>query len=72
MKSLIIWHNEQKGVYYHRLINGSYSDQDYSVGSTNSYGHVIVHRVDDFDYYRKKIPIKKRIVNKSISFLKKL
>lgn len=70
MKRLIIWQKES-GVCYHRLINGSYSEQDYKIGSLNSYGHKIVHVVDDFDFYKKKVPLKKAIISKSIAFLSK-
>lgn len=70
MRRLIIWHDDKKGVYYHRLINGSYIEQNYAVGSFNSYGHKIVHIVDNFDFYKKRVPLKKKIINKSIHFLK--
>lgn len=71
MKTLVIWYNENNKTYYHRLVRGSYIEQDYNIGSRNSYGHVIVHKIEDFDYYKKRIPLKKQIVNKSISFLQK-
>jgi len=68
MRKLIIWHNDSKDFYYHRLVNGSY-DFDYKVGNKNQYGHTIVHIVDNFDYYKKRVPIKKQIIGKTISFL---
>ena len=72
IKTLIIWFNPNKGVYYHRLVRGSYIEQDYSLGSKNSYEHVIVHKIEDFDFYKKQVPIKKRLINKSVRFLQKL
>lgn len=70
MRTLIIWHDDKKGVYYHRLVNGSYIEQNYEVGSFNSYGHKIVHRIDNFDFYKKKVPLKKKIINKCVVLLK--
>lgn len=71
MRKLVIWHNESKGVYYHRLINGSYIEQDYLLGNKNAYGHTIVHIIDDFDYYKKKVPLKKKLIGKTINILSK-
>lgn len=70
MRRLIIW-EKKDGVIYHRLINGSYYEQDYKIGSINSYGHKVIHIVDDFDFYKKKVPFKTRVIDKSINFLSK-
>ena len=70
-KFLVVWFVPKKGVYYHRLVSGHYLEQDYSIGSKNQYGHVIVHKVENFDFYRKKVPLKQIIINKSISYLQK-
>lgn len=71
MKTLIVWYNPNKDIYYHRIINGSYIEQNYCLGAKNSYGHEIVHKIDGFDFYKKKIPIKKRVVRKTIKILRK-
>lgn len=71
MRRLVVWLNNDKGQYYHRIINGSYIEQDYRVGKTNSYGHTIVHIVEDFDFYKKKVPYKKKLISKTIDFLSK-
>ena len=72
MKSMVIWYNPHKDIYYHKLVNGSYIATDYSIGYRNSYDHVIVHKIDDFDYYRKRVPIKRKVAKKLISFLNKI
>ena len=72
MKSMVIWYNPHKDIYYHKLVNGSYIATDYSIGYRNSYDHVIVHKIDDFDFYRKRVPIKRKVAKKLISFLNKI
>lgn len=71
MNKCVVWYNPNKDIYYHKIIKGHYEYHDYNVGSKNSYDHVIVHVIDNFDFKIKRIPIKKRIVRKTIQFLKK-
>lgn len=71
MNRCIVWYNPTKNVYYHKIVKGHYEYFDYSVGNKNSYGHEIIHVIDNFDFKVKRVPIKKRIVRGTIKFLKK-
>lgn len=71
MRKLIVWFNPKKGVYYHRIVRGTYLESSYFVGFENQYGHKIVHVVDNFDFDFKHVPLRQRIINKSFSYLQK-
>lgn len=74
MKRIIIWYNPNKGVYYHRYVNDFSNYCQYSIGYKNQYEHEIVYMIQpNYDYYNPilKEPLKRKCVNKLISFLKK-
>lgn len=71
MRKCVVWYKPLDNTYYHRIVKGHYEYFDYKVGNYNSYGHKIVHVIDNFDFKEKKFPIKKRIVYKTIKFLQK-
>lgn len=65
---LIIWYNPNKDSYYYKYVNGFY--QDYYVGFKNQYEHEVI-LIIKLIYHKYKLPIKKRIKRKLISFLDK-
>lgn len=68
MKSIIVWYNPNKDVYYYKVSSGTYAK--YFVGFRNQYNHEIVLIIDSV-FYRKpqKLSMKKRVLRKAISFL---
>lgn len=79
MKKVIVWYNPNKDIYYHRLIKCHYAEANYTyeIGSLNSYNHVIVDIIPLSEYlvdydYNYFVHLKRKTINKCISFLKKL
>lgn len=43
MKKIVVWYNPNKDIYYYRIIKSYFYERyNYSVGSINNYGHIIV------------------------------
>lgn len=72
MKKIIIWHNLNKDTYYYRIVKGFY--RNYEVGFINQYNHQIILIIDIYKEFTQfyKMPWKKRVIKKAISFLHRL
>lgn len=70
MKKLIVYHNKNKNVYYHKIIY-DFIDK-YYIGYINQYNHEIVLIIDNVNFYIRKDKLKKRIVKKVIRYLEKI
>ena len=70
MKKLIVYHNKNKNVYYHKIIY-DFIDK-YYVGYINQYNHEIVLIIDNVNFYITKDKLKKRIVKKAIRYLENI
>lgn len=70
MKSLIIWFNPRKKIYYYRVINNFISN--YYEGYINQYGHIVVLVIDIYKDLIYKEPLRNKVIRKFISFLHKL
>lgn len=72
MKKLVVWYNSKNDTYYYRIVKTIYYEgYAYEVGSTNSYGHVIVLVIPLNDII-KPPTLKKTIINKCVVFLKRI
>lgn len=72
MKKIIVWHNLNKNTYYYKIVKCSYIN--YYVGYKNQYDHEIILIIDIYNEFTQfyKMPLKKRVIKKLISFLHKL
>ena len=69
MKKIIVWHNLNKDIFYYKIVKGYYTD--YKIGYKNQYNHEVILIIDDVYFETYKIPLKKRLLRKIISFLEK-
>ena len=69
MLKCVVWKKPLDNTYYHKVVKGHYEYFDYKVGNKNSYGHEIVHIIENLDFTITKTPIRKRVVRKAICFL---
>lgn len=67
---LVVWHNLNTDNYYYKIIKGYYGD--YRVGRINQYNHQIVLVIDKIYFKVPKLPVKKMVLRKLISFLQNL
>lgn len=75
MDKLVVWYNPNKKSYYYRRVRGIFYERyDYVVGAKNAYDHIIVLiiPINDLELTPTYKSIKKSIINKAISFLKKI
>lgn len=72
MKKIVVWHNLNKNTYYYRIVKCSY--RDYEVGFINQYNHEVILNIDIYKEFTQfyRMPLKKRVIKKAISFLHKL
>lgn len=69
MSKLVIWHNPNTDTYYYKIVSGYY--REYTPGSQNQYNHKIILVIDNIYTNTYKVPLKKRLLRKLISFLEK-
>lgn len=70
MKRYIIVWRKPDNTYYHRKVNGFYTN--YQIGYENQYNHKIVDIIDFYIEYQKPMSLRKRVLTNTISFLQKL
>lgn len=69
MRTIIIWFNPIKNVYYHRIVCNIITK--YEVGYVNKYGHKVVDVIDLRSIFYKE-PLKNKVIKRVIAFLHKL
>lgn len=69
MKSLIIWFNPKKKIYYYRVIYNFVSN--YYEGYVNQYGHIVILVIHIYKDLIYKEPLRNKVIKKMISFLHK-
>lgn len=63
-----IWHNPNNNTYYYKKVH-TFSAR-HPVGYINQYGHEVILTIELYkEYYR--VPLKRRLIMKLISFLEK-
>lgn len=70
MKKLIIWYNPNKNIYYWKYVYNLFNK--YYVGYTNQYNHKILLIIDIYKDIYYKVPFRKKVIRKLISFLHRL
>lgn len=70
MYRVIVWHNLNKNTYYYKIIRGTYNE--YRVGYINHYNHKIIVIVEDIYLHEYKVPLRKRVISRLISFLQRI
>lgn len=70
MYIIVVWKNLNNGTYYYKKVKGTY--RKYYEGYINHYNHRIILIIKDIDFYIPKVPKKKMVLKKLISFLQKL
>lgn len=66
---IIIWKNHNNNKFYYKVVRGWYAD--YEIGYFNKYNHEVVFIIENVYFEKNKIPLKKRLLRKYISFLEK-
>lgn len=69
MDKIVVW-LKPDGNFYHKKVRGYYAT--YEVGYINSYGHKIVHVIDNLPYKDFRIPFKVRLKRKLINYIEKM
>ena len=70
MYIVVVWHNLNKDTYYHKIIKGLY--KNYYIGYINQYNHKIIDIIPNVYLKKNKVPLKKKVLKKLISFLQKI
>ena len=70
MYIIVVWHNLSKDTYYHKIIKGFY--KNYYIGYINQYNHEIIDIIPNVYLKNYKVPLRKKVLKKLISFLQKL
>ena len=70
MYIVVVWHNLKKDTYYHKIIKGLY--KNYYVGYINQYNHEIIDIIPNVYLKKNKVPLRKKVLKRLISFLQKL
>lgn len=70
MKSIIVWYNPKKNVYFYKIIY-NFWDRYYE-GYVNQYGHICILIIDIYKDLIYKEPLRKMVLKKFISFLQKI
>ncbi len=65
---ITVWYNPNKKTYYYKRISGWMSR--HPVGYINQYGHEVILTIDLYKEYHR-VPLKKRLITKAISFLER-
>ena len=71
MKSIVVWFNPNKNVYYYKLVCNLFDH--YFIGFKNQYGHIVILVIDLYkDNILYKESISKKVLKKLISFLQNI
>ncbi|MDD6224162.1 MAG: hypothetical protein PUB18_04085 [bacterium] len=70
MYKVIVWKNLNKNTYYYKIVKGTY--KNYFIGYVNQYNHEVIIIIDNIYLSSYKVPIKKKVLTRAISFLQKL
>ena len=70
MYLIVVWHNLNKDIYYHKIVKGTY--KIYFVGYKNQYNHEIVDLIPNIYLNNSKASFKKKVLTRLISFLQKI
>lgn len=70
MKCIVVWYNPHKDIYYWKYVYNLFDK--YYVGYTNQYDHKVIVVIDLFRDIIYKVPLRKKVLRKIISFLHKI
>lgn len=70
MRKIVIWYNQNRGVYYYRYVFDSF--KRYYPGYVNQYSHVVIMVIDVYKELIYKPSLKKRVLSRLIYFLQKI
>lgn len=68
MKKIVVYYNAKTNSHYYRYVYDFFDK--FSPGYKNQYGHVVVLTIDLFNLIHK-VPLRKKLIRKLISLLKK-
>ncbi len=70
MYIIVVWHNLNKDIYYHKIIKGTYGT--YYIGYINQYNHEIIDIIPNIYLESHKVSLKNKVLKRLISFLQKI